>query len=149
MGDTRVADGSKVVGSDGSGIGTVKEVREDHLVVSVGTLLKHDVYVPIDRISATEREDEVAVDIPASEVDAEGWRFPPNAGYEHEDPEYPEVPETTTIQAAGMSSGRLSAPEPQGALRDDGMIDQDEVPNEDLPSYDRPNTVTPDDRQTS
>src|SRR5688500_3715275 len=149
MGTTQVADGAKLVGSDGSGIGTVKEVREDHLVVSVGTLLKHDVYVPIDRISATDRDDEVLVDIPAGQVDAEGWRFPPNAGYEHEDPEYPEVPETTTIQAAGMSSGRLSAPEPQGALRDDGMIDQAEVPNEDLPSHDRPNSVNPDDRRNS
>ncbi len=149
MGTTAIAEGAKLVGSDGGGIGTVKEVREDHLVVSVGTLLKHDVYVPIDRISTTDRQDEVAVDITAGEVDAEGWRYPPNAGYEYEEPAYPEVPETTTIQAAGMSSGRLSAPEPQGAVLDDGMIDQGEVPNEDLAGSDRPDSLIQDDRQNS
>jgi hypothetical protein len=137
MDTTQLSDGAKVVGSDGSGIGTVKEVREDHLLVSAGTILKHDLYIPISRVSTTDRDDLIAVDIPAGDVEGEGWRYPPNAGLEYEEPAYPEVPETTTIQAAGMSSGRLSAPEPQGALKDDGLIDQTEVPNEDLPAHDR------------
>ena len=132
MDTTHISDGAKLVGSDGGSIGTVKEVREDHLVVSAGTILKHDLYVPIDRVSTTDEDGRVAVDIPAGDVDQEGWRFPPNASYEAEEPAYPDVPETTMIQAAGYSAGRLSAPEPQGALRDDQTIDPAEVPNEDL-----------------
>jgi hypothetical protein len=143
--DTRaaqVAEGSRVVGSDGGSIGTVKAVREDHLVVSSGTLLKHDLYVPVDHITEV-GDDRVAVNVRAGDVDQEGWRYPPNAGFEAENPAYPEVPDTTMIQAAGYSAGRLSAPEPQGAVRDDGMIDPDEVPNEDL--GDAPGTVKDDD----
>jgi len=123
--------GWSVVGSDGAKIGEVVETREDHIVVTSGTLIKHNLYIPIDHLTQAE-EGTVAVTIPASGVDQEGWRFPPNASYKRESPAYPEVPETTTIQAAGYSAGRLSAPEPQGAVLDDGLIDPGEVPNEDV-----------------
>jgi hypothetical protein len=141
---TQISTGSKVVGSDGGSIGTVKEVHEDHVVVSAGTLLKHDLYVPIDHITDY-RDGQVAVSVRAGEVNQEGWRYPPNASFEAEDPAYPEVPDTTMIQAAGYSAGRLSAPEPQGAVLNDGHIDPGEVPNEDL--GDQPESANEDDLQ--
>jgi hypothetical protein len=127
----QIAQGWKVVGSDGGHIGTVKAVREDHIVVTEGTLIKHDLYIPIDHVG-TVGDGKVSVKLQGSKADQEGWRFPPGTRYEHEKPAYPEVPQTTTMQAAGYSAGRLSAPEPQGAVRDDGVIDPGEVPNEDL-----------------
>jgi uncharacterized protein DUF2171 len=139
-----VHQGSRVVGSDGGSIGTVKEVREDHLVVSAGTLLKHDLFVPIDHIADAD-DDRVTVSVRAGDVTHEGWRFPPNAGFEAAEPVYPEVPDTTMMQAAGYSAGRLSAPEPQGAVRDDGIIDPGELPNADL-GGDAPGTVRDDDQ---
>lgn len=144
--DTRtphIAPGTSVVGSDGAKIGDVHEAREDHIVVTGGTLLKHDLYIPIDHVTQA-GDGSVAVSIPSDLVDQEGWRYPPNAGFEHEKPAYPVVPETTTIQAAGYSAGRLSAPEPQGAVLDDGMIDEGEVPNEDVAPDDGPETSTTD-----
>ncbi len=126
-----VQEGWRVVGSDGGLIGTVKAIRVDHLVVGAGTLLKHDLYVPVDHITEA-AGDPVVVNVRAGDVDREGWRFPPNAGFEVSEPAHPEVPDTTMIQAAGYSAGRLSAPEPQGAVLDDGMIDPGAVPNEDL-----------------
>ena len=142
--DTRtaqVARGWKVVGSDGENIGEVEETREDHLVVTRGMLLKHHLYIPIDRMTQV-GDGKVVVNITAGNVEEEGWRYPPNAGFAHEKPAYPEVPETTTMQAAGYSAGRLSAPEPQGAVLDDGLIDADEVPNEDVgPGEDDPEAL--------
>jgi len=131
MSTAQIARGWSVVGSDGAKIGEVEETHEDHIVVSSGTLFKHKLYIPIDHL-AESGDGQVAVSIPSGEVDQEGWRYPPNAGFAHEKPAYPTVPETTTIQAAGYSAGRLSAPEPQGAVLDDGLIDPDEVPNEDV-----------------
>jgi hypothetical protein len=143
---SQIASGWNVVDSDGSTIGTVTETREDHLVVSAGTLLKHELYVPIDHITSA-HDDEVVVNIRAGEVDDAGWRFPPNASYEREGPAYPEVPDTTMIQAAGYSAGRLSAPEPQGAVLNDGQIDPAEVPNADVvPDDDEDRTVENEDR---
>ncbi|MGI8928523.1 MAG: DUF2171 domain-containing protein [Candidatus Limnocylindrales bacterium] len=132
--DTRsaqIARGWSVVGSDGGKIGEVEETHEDHIVVSRGMLLKHHLYVPIDHVTQA-ADGKVTVRVAANKVEEEGWRYPPNAGFAHEKPAYPTVPETTTIQAAGYSAGRLSAPEPQGAVLDDGLIDPDEVPNEDV-----------------
>lgn len=131
MSTAQIARGWSVVGSDGAKIGEVVDTHEDHIVVTSGTLFKHKLYIPIDHL-AQAGDGTVAVDMPAGGVDQEGWRFPPNAGYQHKTPAYPEVPETTTMQAAGYSAGRLSAPEPQGALLDDGVIDPGEVPNEDV-----------------
>ena len=141
----QIARGWSVVGSDGARIGEVADTREDHIVVTSGTLFKHDLYIPIDHL-AQAGHGTVAVSVPAGEVDGEGWRFPPNAGMEaHESPAYPEVPDTTMIQAAGYSAGRLSAPEPQGAVLDDGTIDPGEVPNADLgPADEEPEPVEDD-----
>lgn len=132
--DTRnaqIAPGWTVVGSDGAKIGEVSETREDHIVVTGGTLVKHDLYIPVDHLGQAS-DGTVAVNIPADEVDEEGWRYPPNAGFDHERPAYPEVPSTTIIQGAGYSAGRLAAPEAKGAVLDDGMLEPDEVPNADI-----------------
>jgi hypothetical protein len=139
----QIARGWSVVGSDGAKIGQVKETRDDHIVVTSGTLFKHELFIPIDHLTHS-GEGTVAVSVPADKADQEGWRYPPGAGFEHEKPAYPEVPETTTIQAAGYSAGRLSAPEPQGAVLDDGMIDPDEVPGEDLTGNDTPDALDDD-----
>lgn len=128
---SQIARGWKVVDSDGKTVGEVTATREDHIVVSSGTFTKHDLYIPIDELSSAEG-DSVAISIPAGKVDEQGWRYPPNAPYARERPAYPEVPETTTMQTAGYSAGRLSAPEPQGAVLDDQTIDPGEVPNADL-----------------
>lgn len=142
----QVERGWKVVDPNGKSVGEVTATREDHLVVSVGTLTKDEIYVPIDHLaSAGERT--VAVSVPADLIGQQGWQYPPNAGYEHKKPAYPEVPETTTIQAAGYSAGRLSAPEPQGAVRDDQAIDPGEVPHADVGGdEDAPGTLEETDR---
>jgi hypothetical protein len=138
--DTRtatIARGWDVVGSDGEKIGEVKDVREDHVVVEGGMIFKHDLYIPLDHIQH-KGSNSLQLSIPADDVDAEGWQYPPNAGFDHEAPAYPDVPDTTMIQTAGYSAGRLSAPEPQGAVLDDGMIEPGEVPNEDFPTDETP-----------
>lgn len=108
--------GWKVVSSDGKQVGTVTAAREDHLVVRQGTILQHDLFIPMDRFTASDGR--VVLNVAAADVDAEGWRYPPQSGYKHTAPAYPEVPETTTIQAAGYSAGTLSAPETQGFAKD-------------------------------
>lgn len=137
----QIEPGWTVVGSDGAKIGEVKDVREDHMVVTSGTLLKHDLYIPIDHVSRT-GDGKVEVSIPAGQVDQEGWRYPPTTGFVHEKPAYPDVPDTTMIQASGYGAGRLAAPEVQGALLKDGGIDPGEVPNADVaPDADTPGAV--------
>jgi hypothetical protein len=122
--------GWKVVDPDGKDIGTIDDVREDHLVVEQGRLIQHTLYIPFDSLGQA-ADGQVTVNVAAGDIDAEGWRFPPNAGYAHADPAYPEVPETTTIQNAGMSAGTLSAPEVQGAVLD-ANIETGEIPNTEL-----------------
>ena len=141
--DTRtaqIARGWSVVGSDGGKIGEVEGTHEDHIVVSRGLLLKHHLYIPVDHVTQA-ADGKVTVKVAANKVEEEGWRYPPNAGFAHEKPAYPTVPETTTIQAAGYSAGRLAAPESQGAVLDDGLIDPDEVPGEDLTANDTPDAL--------
>src|ERR671925_1331201 len=105
----QVERGWKVVDPDGKSVGEVTATREDHLVVSTGTITKNEIYVPIDHV-APAGDRTVAISVPANLVDQQGWQYPPSAGFEHEKPAYPDVPETTTIQTAGYSAGRLSAP---------------------------------------
>jgi hypothetical protein len=126
----RVEAGWTVVDPDGNFVGTVEQVREDHLIVAQGRVIQHTLYVPIDHLTSA-ADGQVTVNIPAGQIEAEGWRYPPNAGFSHGEAAYPEVPVTTTQQAAGMSAGTLSAPEIQGAVYD-GKIDPGEVPNTDV-----------------
>lgn len=125
----QVQPGWTVVGSDGGKVGQVTSVREDHLVVERGLLNKEHLYVPIDVARGTDDET-VALDVAAGDVDAQGWQFPPSSSYERAVPAYPEVPETTTIQAAGYSAGSLSAPEAQGFVRNaDETVEGEQIPN--------------------
>jgi len=119
--------GWKVIGSKGKFLGVIESVRDDHLVVKGGRILHHTYYIPIDEV-AKATDGQVTVKVPAATAAAEGWQFPPNASYRHAKASYPEVPETTTMQAAGMSAGTMSAPEAQGAILD-GQIDVGEAPN--------------------
>ncbi len=115
--------GWPVAASDGKRIGTVREVREDHLVVEHGLIGGHMLYVPLDAIERT-TEDSVVLNIESDAVGRQGWEFQPSAHYEKGEIAPPEVPATTMIQAAGYSAGTLSAPEAQGfALGVDGEDD--------------------------
>lgn len=124
MTDT-IRPGAAVVAADGDRIGEVREVREGHIVVDRGLLGGDDLYVPVDALTDTDR-DPVRLNLPADEVDSQGWHVRPSSSFEHATPAYPEVPETTTIQTAGYSAGVLSAPEAQGFVRDIDA-DDDEV----------------------
>jgi hypothetical protein len=130
-----------VAAAGGREIGKVKEVRDDHIVVTQGTFIRHDLYIPIDHVTDA-ADGKVSIRVDSHGIDQEGWRYPPNAGVEHENPAYPEVPDTTMIQSAGYSAGRLSAPETQGAVLDDDMIEPGEVPNTDIePDVPTPNAT--------
>jgi hypothetical protein len=122
--------GWKVIGSKGKFLGVVDQVYDDHLVVKEGKWIHHTLYIPIDHV-ASAADGQVAVTIPAKEAEAEGWRFPPSSGFHHNKPAMPDVPETTTMQAAGMSSGSMSAPEFQGAISD-GELTPGEIPGTEL-----------------
>jgi hypothetical protein len=122
--------GWTVVGSDGEAVGKVTDVREDLLVVERGMLHKELLYVPIDQVRPSTDHDTVALDIAASDVTEQGWQYPPSAPYDHQVPAYPEVPDTTMIQAAGYSSGSLSAPEAQGFVRNaEETPEEEQIPN--------------------
>lgn len=123
---TAVQPGWTVVGSDGGEVGEVTSVREDHLVVERGLLNKEQLYVPVDAVRGGTGEDTVTLNVAADDVTEQGWQFPPSARHERNAPAYPEVPETTMIQAAGYSAGALSAPEAQGFVRDADETTEDE-----------------------
>lgn len=127
----RIQPGWTLTGTDGTEIGRIEKVAEDHLVVEQGGVGKTVLYVPIDQIGRID-DGRVAALIPVSRVEEAGWRYSPHSGFEHQRPTAPEVPETTMIQAAGMSSGRLSAPEPQGWVRDEPQPADTALPNADV-----------------
>jgi hypothetical protein len=125
-----VQPGWTVVGSDGGKVGEVTAVREDHLVVERGLINKEHLYVPIDALANGSDNDTVTLNLASGDVTEQGWQVPPSARHEREVPAYPEVPETTTIQAAGYSSGSLSAPEAQGFVRNaDETVAEEQIPN--------------------
>ena len=72
-----IEQGWTVIGSDGGKVGAVTSVREDHLVVEHGTLAKHDLYIPIDALRQTENDRTVALNVPARQVETQGWRYRP------------------------------------------------------------------------
>ena len=99
----RAEPGWKVVGSKGKFLGMVEHVREDHLIVAQGRLIKHTLYIPIDHV-ASAADGQVTLTIPASEGDAQGWRFPPNAGFTHGEENFWDSPVATTAQSRGSSA---------------------------------------------
>jgi hypothetical protein len=127
----QIQPGWPVIDHQNREIGKVKEVREDHLVVPSGLLIKHDLYIPIDEIASVEGG-HVTLRSHPGQPDYASWRWPPNASFERPAPIKPEVPETTTMQAAGYSAGRLSAPETQGAVHDSNTSDETALPRADV-----------------
>lgn len=127
----QIQPGWTLVGADGTEMGRIETVAEDHLVVGQSGLGNDRLYVPLDQIGNAE-DGRVSVLIPASQVDEAGWRYSPHSAYEAESPTKPEVPDTTMIEAAGMSAGRLSAPEPQGWVRDEPQPADTALPNADV-----------------
>ena len=133
--------GWPVLDQEGKELGKISEVREDYLLVQAGLLFKHDLYIPIDEI-ATVADDRVTLRAHAGQIEVKNWRFPPNASYERVAPVAPEVPQTTTMQAAGFSAGRLSAPETQGAVHDSATSDETALPRADIgPDSDDPGAL--------
>ncbi|MBX6771751.1 MAG: DUF2171 domain-containing protein [Chloroflexi bacterium] len=77
FGTQNVRTGMQVVGSDGTGIGSVKEVRENDFLVS--RAMKRDLYVPFNAIGNVS-DNTITLNIPSSQVDNMGWQSPPLMG---------------------------------------------------------------------
>lgn len=102
----RIGDGAAVIGSDGTQIGSVAEVHDDYVLVQAGTLLKHDLYVPVSSVSEVSA-DIVKLDVPAGEAEDRGWRFPPTAGLRRDGAieRTDEATDVTTMTGAGYGAG--------------------------------------------
>jgi hypothetical protein len=68
-----VREGMVVVGSDGSAVGEVKQVRDEDFLVNRS--LERDVYVPLDAVREV-LEDLVVLNIRGDEVDGMHWPVP-------------------------------------------------------------------------
>ena len=101
----RAEAGWKVVGSKGKFIGKVEHVREDHLIVAQGRFITHTLYIPVDHI-AESADGVVKLTLPATDADAQGWRFPPNAGFTHDAGSFWDSPVETSIRASGSGASR-------------------------------------------
>src|SRR3954462_13944821 len=65
-------------GRDGAKIGEIEEVGVTHLLVSRGVLAPPDLYVPMDAVSAIDRDSgSVTLSVDAADVDRLGWAEPP------------------------------------------------------------------------
>ncbi len=118
----RAEAGWKVVGSKGKYIGKVEHVREDHLIVAQGRFITHTLYIPVDHI-AESADGVVKLTLPASDADAQGWRFPPNAGFTHDAGSFWDSPVETSIRASGSGASR---PGFESGLTDN-RVDSDEM----------------------
>jgi hypothetical protein len=66
-------------GRDGEKIGEIEEVGVTHLLVSRGVLAPPDLYVPMDAVSAVDRErGSVTLSVDSGDVDDQGWAQPPS-----------------------------------------------------------------------
>ncbi len=70
--DNSVRTGMDVIGSDGTAVGKVKEVRSSDFLVD--RPLARDVYVPLDACQSTEGQ--VRLNVRADEVDNQDWPMP-------------------------------------------------------------------------
>jgi hypothetical protein len=119
----RAEPGWKVVDPDGKFVGTVERVREDHLIVAQGRVIQHTLYIPFDHLRGA-ADGQVTVSVPAGQVEAEGWRFPPNAGFTHGEGDFWDSPVTSTAQARG--SGATDMGSLHGSLTD-GRVDPEQM----------------------
>ncbi|HSH21094.1 MAG TPA: DUF2171 domain-containing protein [Candidatus Caenarcaniphilales bacterium] len=101
----RIQQGWRVVGSDGSEMGKVAAVHEDHLVVEAGTLFKHNLYVPVTALVEI-GDERVSLNVPAGDADELGWRYPPEGSYVTAEGFEPAAEgDTTTMTGAGYGAG--------------------------------------------
>ena len=126
----RAEPGWKVVGSKGKYIGTVEHVREDHLIVAQGRIFQHTLYIPVSHV-ASSGDGQVMLTLPASDADAQGWRFPPNAGFSHGEGDFWDNPVATAISASGTPGGFGTASGTPGQFHDN-KIDPNDVPSPEL-----------------
>jgi hypothetical protein len=138
----RAEAGWKVVGSKGKVLGTVEHVREDHLIVAQGRLIKHTLYIPVDHV-ASAADGQVMLTVPASDADAQGWRFPPNAGYTQGEADFWDSPVATAAQARGTAQ-MGSATDMHGSLHD-GKIDPEQIDDQ-TATDDRAFEIPPDEK---
>jgi hypothetical protein len=133
MSDTkqRAEPGWKVVGSKGKFIGTIEHVREDHLIVAQGRFIQHTLYIPISHV-ASSADGQVMLTLPATDADAQGWRFPPNAGFTHDAGDFWDAPVATSLRASGMgnTSGNIDSG------MHDGKIDAEQLEDQSSPEDD-------------
>ena len=100
--------GWKVVDPDGKFVGNVEHVREDHLIVAQGRFIQHTLFIPFDHLSHA-ADGQVTVSVPANQADAQGWRFPPNAGFTHGEGDFWDSPVANATKAAGTPGGFASS----------------------------------------
>jgi len=119
----RAEAGWKVVGSQGKFVGTVEHVREDHLVVAQGRFIQHTLYIPVDHV-ATSADGQVSLTVTADESDAQGWRFPPNAGFTHGEADFWDSPVAASAKARGTA--QLGMSDMHGSMTD-GRVDPEQM----------------------
>jgi len=124
----RAEAGWKVVDPEGHFVGTVEHVREDHLIVAQGRVIQHTLYIPLDALGGS-ADGQVTIKIAANHAEAEGWRFPPNAGFSHGETDFWDSPVSSVAQARG--SGATSMGSLHGDLTDN-KIDPGEMADSDL-----------------
>ena len=115
--------GWKVVGSLGKFIGTVEHVREDYLIVAQGRIIKHTLYIPVDHV-ASAANGTVALTLPATEADAQGWRFAPNAGFTHGEADFWDSPVAASAKA--RSTTGFGTSDMHGSMYD-GKVDPEQM----------------------
>ena len=118
---SRIERGWTVKGSDGSSVGDVVAVRKDHLVVQAGTITKHDLYVPVTAVESI-GDESVVLNVPASDADEAGWRYPPQRSYTRRQdlPPTESTKDQTTMTGAafGAGAGVSSAGPPEPGFGD-------------------------------
>jgi hypothetical protein len=70
----RVQTGMRVVGANGSDIGTVKEVRSNDFLLDRS--MQRDLYVPFDAVNSVS-DDTVVLNVNSDQVGSLGWPSPP------------------------------------------------------------------------
>jgi hypothetical protein len=118
-----VQPGWKVVGSKGKFIGTVERVHEDHFVVAQGRFITHTLYIPVDHV-ASAADGTVSLTLTADESDAQGWRFPPNAGFTHGEADFWDSP--VAASAKSRSTVGMGTQDMHGSMYD-GKVDPEQM----------------------
>jgi hypothetical protein len=77
---SRIHEGMEVTGSDGSHVGNVTEVRSRDFLVHRDT--GQEIYVPFSKAQIS--GDQITLDVPANQVESQGWKTPGTVGKDQE-----------------------------------------------------------------